>query len=161
MSMKPAAGQDAYLHLVETWQPVEQFRSSVWAYPIASWVHLVGLAMLFGTITAVDLGLIGIAKNLRTQTIRSTQITMALTGFGIAVTSGLLLFAPAAREYANSSYFLVKIGLIVVAGANALLLHQVLRRGGLATAIGCKLLGATSIAIWGMVIFCGRMLAFG
>ncbi|MCM2439450.1 hypothetical protein HGO34_06935 [Agrobacterium vitis] len=152
---------DAYLHLVETWQPVLQFRSSVWAYPIASWVHLVGLAMLFGTITAVDLGLIGIAKNLRTQTIRSTLIPMALTGFGIAVASGLLLFAPAAREYANSSYFLVKIGLIVVAGANAILLHQALRRGVPDTAIGCKLLGTASIAIWGMVIFCGRMLAFG
>lgn len=152
---------DAFLHLVETWQPVLQFRSSVWAYPIASWVHLVGLAMLFGTITAVDLGLIGVAKSLRTQAIRSTLIPMALTGFGIAVASGLLLFAPAAREYANSSYFLVKIGLIVVAGANALLLHQASRRGVPDTAIGCKLFGTASIAIWGMVIFCGRMLAFG
>ncbi|MCM2477276.1 hypothetical protein HGO38_27875 [Rhizobium sp. CG5] len=152
---------DAYLHLVETWQPILQFRSSVWAYPIASWVHLMGLAVLFGTITAVDLGLIGVAKSLRTQTIRSTLIPMALTGFGIAVASGLLLFAPAAREYANSSYFLLKLGLIVIAGANALLLHQVLRRGVPDTAIGCKLLGIASIAIWGMVIFCGRMLAFG
>lgn len=145
---------------LETWEPIVALRRSAWAYPVASWLHIIGIALLFGTIATVDLCLIGFLKRLDATLIRRTLVPLALAGFVLAIVTGFALFAPAGREYMANPYFLLKLGLIGAAGANAALLRILLHRRVENPALQ-SFLGLLSLAMWATVIFAGRMLAFG
>ncbi len=151
---------ETILAALEMWEPIIALRQSTWAYPVASWLHIIGIALLFGTIAIVDLCLIGFLRRLDATLIRQTLVPLALGGFGLAVVTGLALFAPAGREYLANPYFLLKLGLIGGAGANAILLRLLLRRQAANQRLHSSL-GFVSLAICATVIFAGRMLAFG
>lgn len=151
---------ETFLATLETWEPIVVLRRSTWAYPVASWLHIIGIALLFGTMTTVDLCLIGVLKRLDATLIRRTLVPLALAGFVLALVTGSALFAPAGREYIANPYFLLKLGLIGAAGANAVLLRILLHRR-VANPTFQSFLGLLSLAIWATVIFAGRMLAFG
>ena len=40
-------------------------REALWAYPAVETVHIIGLALLFGTIVIVDLRLLGLGRSVR------------------------------------------------------------------------------------------------
>ncbi|OHV76056.1 hypothetical protein [Rhizobium sp. LCM 4573] len=138
---------------------VVALRRSAWAYPIVSWLHLLGIGLLFGSIAIVDLRLLGLLRGLDKDAVRRALVPLALRGFCLAAASGFLLFAPAAREYLASPFFRLKLLLILVAGANAALFHALhgtgIRRA--AETVG----GLASLGLWLSIIFVGRMLAFG
>ncbi|WP_422650057.1 hypothetical protein [Cupriavidus sp. H18C1] len=88
---------NAWIAAVETWQPIVALRGSTWAYPLVSWLHLLGIGLLFGTIAVVDLRLAGGLLRLDDAALQRTLVPLSLAGFVLAALSGLLLFAPAAR----------------------------------------------------------------
>ncbi|XAH23263.1 hypothetical protein AAFF27_25350 [Xylophilus sp. GW821-FHT01B05] len=150
---------DAMLAALEAWAPVTALRQSAWGYPLASWAHLLGLGLLFGAITVVDLRLAGGLRRLDRAAVLTSLVPLALAGFALAALSGLLLFAPAGREYLANPYFVAKFLCMALAGLNALGLHLALRRSG--TGKWLPAFGLASLLLWCAVIFAGRMLAFG
>jgi hypothetical protein len=94
-------------------------------------------------------------------------VPVAMTGLALAAATGLLLFSVSATKYAASGLFPVKLGLIALAVANALLLRRspdwtLARIPELpgATTARLKAAGALSIGLWLAVILCGRFLAY-
>lgn len=150
---------NAWFAAVEAWQPVVALRGSTWAYPLVSWLHLLGIALLFGTIAVVDLRLAGGLLRLDDAALQRTLVPLSLAGFVLAALSGLLLFAPAAREYLSNPWFAAKLALIAAAALNALALHLASRRQ--ADPRHGRLAGVLSLGLWGTVMLAGRMLAFG
>jgi hypothetical protein len=127
-------------------------RRSVWVYPLVNAGHILGLALLIGSVVPMDIALlrkghIGALEGLRVY---------AATGFVVAVVCGALLFSAQATEYTQSPWFLAKITLVGLAGFNAAL-HLTLRQAQETR----QLAAAASLFLWICALICGRMIAYG
>ena len=154
------------LHTVEATGIGRFMREALWAYPIAEAVHIVGLALLFGSIAIVDLRLIGAGRRVPAAALVSYSVPWSLLGFALAATSGLMMFTAHASEFIEQPVFLLKMALIFTAGVNA----AVLRVGVLQRASQwpvdalppprVRIAAALSLVLWIGVITCGRLLAY-
>jgi len=129
-----------------------------WAYPVLEAVHVLGIALLLGNLVALEMRVFGRAAAIPVQPMARLALTIALTGFAVAATTGLLMFATRPGELLANSYFVSKMGLLVAAGCNALWFHA---RGSLRrldTLARAQMLLSTGI--WVAVVFCGRWIAY-
>lgn len=153
------------LHTVEASGFGRFMREALYAYPIAEAVHIIGLALLFGSIALVDLRLLGVGRQVPLRALVSYAVPWSVVGFVIAATAGVAMFTAHAAEFIEQPVFLTKMALIVAGGANAALLHVGVMRdpawdaGELAPA-RARAAAALSLAVWLGVIVCGRLLAY-
>lgn len=132
--------------------------SHPWAYPALEVVHTVGLALLLGNLVALELRVWGVAREVALAALARLSLSLALAGFGLLVISGLLLFAAAPGEMLGNRAFLIKMGLIQLAGLNAAWFHA---RGGLARPdTAARMQTVLSLGLWLAVIALGRWIAY-
>jgi hypothetical protein len=145
----------------------EWMRGSLKALPIIEAIHVMAVAVVFGTIFIVDLRLLGYRDMARPfsrvfgETLRWTWI-----GFGLAVVTGSLLFLPNARTYVANTAFALKMLGLLGAGINMAVFELTTRRtvaswdSNAQVPLAARIVGATSILIWTWVIVCGRWIGF-
>jgi hypothetical protein len=154
------------LHAVEATGLGRFMREALWAYPATEALHIIGLALLFGSIAIVDLRLIGAGRKVPAAALVSYAVPWSLLGFALAATSGLLMFTAHASEFLEQRIFLLKMTLILLAGINAAMLRVgVLQRASTwpvdaPAPARVRLAAALSIVLWIGVITCGRLLAY-
>lgn len=131
---------------------------SVWAYPAFEVLHLAGIALLLGNLVFLELRVFGLGAALPVRDLARLSITLALAGFGLAATSGLLMFATQAEELLANRAFTLKMVLLFLAACNAAWFHG---RGSLRR-LDCmaKAQMAVSTLIWLAVLVCGRWIAY-
>ncbi len=129
-----------------------------WAYPALEVVHLIGVALLLGGLLVLELRLWGASRELPVTPLARLILPMALLGFGLALVTGLLMFATQAQELLNHRVFLLKMGLLMLAGTNAALFHarQGLHRLDWLT----RLQTGFSVLLWLAVLAAGRLIAY-
>lgn len=141
-------------------------RDSLWLYPAAETVHLLGLATLVGCATAFDLRLLGVSRHLPARATARHLLTCARTGFAAAAVSGLLLFAADATAIAGNPAFRWKLALIALAGLNALRFHLGPFRTagdwdrGVSAPVPAKIAAAVSLSAWVGAVAAGRLIAY-
>jgi len=141
-------------------------RESLWLYPFFEILHLVGIALLVGSIAMTDLRLIGLSRALPVTLTARHMLPWTWLGFALVTVSGLSLFSGFAVDYAVNTAFQVKLLLIALAGANAALFHwRVFRSVAdwnqlVASPAAARLCAALSIALWLSVISAGRLIAY-
>jgi hypothetical protein len=141
-------------------------RESTWAYPLLETVHMVGLGLLFGGIFALDIRLLGVGGALPVSHLARHLLPWVWTGFALNVTSGALLFASDAAEFAANTSFRIKMAAIVLAGLNALAFQTRVYPSAMEwdsdrlPPVAARALAALSIALWVAVIGAGRMMAY-
>ena len=128
------------------------------AYPLLEVAHIVGISLLLGNLFALECRVFGMGAELPLPALGRLSLAIALSGFGLAAASGLLMFASQALDLLANRAFTLKMGLLLLAGTNAALFHA---RGGLARIdwVG-KLQTALSLGLWLCVIICGRWIAY-
>lgn len=148
------------LEALEQSSPIAALRESWLAYPLVNALHIIGIALLFGAIVALDLRLIGWRREAGSiDRISRLLRPVAIAGLALAVPAGLLLFATDARAYAAAPLFQAKMLLIALALANAIWLQTIDWRGP--PSGGRLALGATaSILLWLGAILCGRLVGY-
>lgn len=129
----------------------QALRTSRWGYPLLNIGHLLGVALLFGAIVPLDLRALGAWRSVDPDALSQVLVPVAALGFATAVTTGLILFSVRASDYAGMALFWTKMGLVLLGGANALLIA---RRG---LSPGPALL---SVVCWVAAIACGRLLGY-
>jgi hypothetical protein len=142
-------------------------RDSLYLFPFLEAVHVMALSVVFGTITIVDLRLLGIASTRRPFTRMSPELLRITWGaFAVAALTGALMFMTNARVYAHNTAFCVKMVLLALAGLNMVFFHLTAGRtvarwdqAPSAPAIG-KLAAALSLTIWIGIVFAGRVIGF-
>jgi hypothetical protein len=129
-----------------------------WAYPMLEVVHLFGVALLLGNLTLLELRVFGWGKALPLEPLAKMSLTLALAGFGLAATSGLLMFGTQAGELLANRVFTVKMVLILLAGSNALWFHA--RRSLQRQDRTARALMLLSGVLWLLVLTCGRWIGY-
>ena len=93
-------------------------RDSVWAYPLVNAGHVLGVALLVGSIVPLDLRLLGVWRTLPLGPLWHALSRTAGAGLALAGSFGVLLFITRAGEYAESNLFLCKMVAVAVGFAN-------------------------------------------
>jgi len=152
--------------LSETSWSVDLHESEI-AYSIIESVHVWTLCVFFGLMMMVDLRLLGwTMRAVPVSEVLDRVLPWAIAGFVVMVISGMLLvLAIPLRSYQNL-FFRGKMIMLVVAGLNAWLFHyRVYPKIAGKSFDGIppkavRIAGATSLALWVAIVFCGRMIAY-
>ena len=128
------------------------------AYPALEVVHIAGIALLLGSLVLLDLRVWGLQAELPLRPLARLSLGVTAAGFGLVLLSGLLMFAAQPAELLANRAFLIKLGLVQLAGLNAVWFHgrdSLGRCDGLARAQT-----VLSTGIWLAAIICGRWIAY-
>jgi hypothetical protein len=139
----------------------------LYIFPIMESVHVMALAVVFGTIMVVDLRLLGFASTHRPFARMSSELLRITWGaFVVAAATGTLMFMTNARVYVGNTSFRVKMVLLALAGINMAIFHLTTGRSvarwsqePAAPGLG-KITATLSLALWVGVIFAGRVIGF-
>jgi hypothetical protein len=142
-------------------------RESTLLFPIIETAHVLGLSLSVGTIALLDLRLLGLGLRRQPASEVMRQVMpWSLIGFAIMFTSGALLFWSQALKAYNSTFFRIKLLLLICAAVNALIFQfTVYRRMSSwdeapATPLGARISGVVSLCLWIAVIAAGRTMAY-
>ena len=128
------------------------------AYPALEVLHIVGIALLLGSLVLLDLRVWGLAPELPLQPLARLSLSVTLVGFGLLLCSGLLMFAAQAVELLSNRAFLAKMVLVQLAGLNAAWFHA---RGSLAHGDAlARAQTVLSLGLWLAAIISGRWIAY-
>jgi hypothetical protein len=142
-------------------------RGSVYTYPIVESIHVLTLCLFVGMSVLLDLRLLGwTLRDVRVSEMTDRLLPWMRLGFVIMVISGVLLFyATPERSYQNI-FFRIKMGALLLAGVNAFIFEIRMRRRSAAwdrdpvPPAGARAAGAASLALWAVIIVCGRLIAY-
>jgi len=140
---------------------------SAWAFPTIETLHVIAIVTVVGTVAITDFRLIGLAsRDYPVTAISRDTLPWTWGAFVLAVITGLLLFTSKATSYMANPYFLIKMGLLILAGLNMAVFHAVTWRtvndwdNSPVLPTGAKIAGALSLLFWLGVIFFGRAIGF-
>jgi hypothetical protein len=141
-------------------------REALWAYPAVETIHILALGIVVGSIVIVDLRLLGLSRDISVARLSRHALPFTLGAFLVAMFTGILMFTAHAEDFLTNRVFAVKMGLILLAGVNAGILHSGPWRGiarwdtGALPPGSVRFQAGLSIAIWAAVVACGRLLAY-
>lgn len=135
-------------------------------FPYVESAHVVFLALVAGSIFLVDARLVGLAsRHLPFTYLSQRLLPWTWWAFAGAVITGVLMFMPSASRYLENTPFLIKMGLLVVAGLNMAFFQYVTFRNvkdwdnGLPVP-AARAAGVISMLVWIGVIAFGRWIGF-
>ncbi len=137
--------------------------NTIWAYPMILFLHTVGMALVAGISSAIDLRLLGFAPQIPIQPLERLYPFM-YAGFAFNLVTGtVLLIADASTKLTNPDFY---VKMVFVFGGIALL---VIMRGRIfrdpklgerpLPAAG-RWLAFLSLVCWLGAVTCGRLLAY-
>ena len=140
-------------------------RDASWVFVAAETAHFFGLSLLFGSLLVIDLRVVGFARFINMQAAMKF-IPIAIVGFAINFISGITFIASNPERYGPNIAFQWKMGLVLIAGLNALWFwfgeHKELSQlaDGEDAEFRAKVIAALSLMIWVIVIILGRFMPF-
>jgi hypothetical protein len=140
---------------------------SEWAFPAVETIHVLAIVFVFGSITRLDMRLMGLLWRDRPVTeVAAEMLPWTWTSFVIAAIFGTLLWSSKPVEYFAIAFFDVKMILILLAGLNMLYFQFVTFKDVTlwdrdpTPPVGARVQGALSMAFWLCVVICGRFIGF-
>lgn len=142
-------------------------RESTYTFPLIETAHVLGIALLVGTVAVLDLRLLGLAlRRTRVTELANELLPLTWMGFALMFATGFILFmAEAAKVYGNPA-FRVKLFLLALVGLNPLLFHlTIYRRVGSwdtaeVTPLQARGTAIASLSLWAGIIVAGRAIAY-
>jgi uncharacterized membrane protein len=137
-----------------------------WIIPTVQSIHILAIAVLFGSAVVLDLKLAGIvARTDSSAVIFRRYMPWLWWALGVLVVSGLIMVVGEPDRTLTNWVFWTKMGLLLVAFSITLIMRVPMLRADMAdnqavwTAF-VKPLGILAVAIWILIIFCGRWIAY-
>lgn len=131
---------------------------SLFAFPGILAAHTIGLGLLAGLNSALDLRLLGVARSIPPAAFTRFLPVMWL-GLWVNVLSGIALLVAYPTKALTNPVFYLKLSLIA---ASLVVLRAILRRTGAAQAppFTTQMLASASLVGWAASITAGRLLAY-
>jgi uncharacterized membrane protein len=125
-------------------------------------MHFVGLSLIIGVVGAINLRIMGFAKELPLAPLHRL-LPLAMAGLGINVVTGMLAFIGMPAYYTADIAFWFKLGALMLLGLNAAVFYltgifdRVERLApGEDASLSAKIVAASSLVLWFTVIVSGR-----
>ncbi|WP_052417098.1 DUF6644 family protein [Cellvibrio mixtus] len=138
-----------------------------WGYALINLFHLLGVAVLGGAVLLMDLRLMGWRRHIPLAYVTSLALPVAISGFILAVMTGILLLSANASDYAGNPFLWIKFFGLLFALANAWWAHQIpawknRRQMELTDSdnAALALAGFGSLVCWIVVISAGRLIGY-
>ncbi len=132
--------------------------SHPWLYPMLEAFHVVGIALLFGSLVLLELRVWGLGAALPVAPLAQLALPLSVAGFALAALTGLTMFVSQPSELLANRVFVAKMGLLMLAGLNAGAFHA--REGLRLLDRTARLQTLASLGLWLAVIICGRWIAY-
>lgn len=149
---------EAWLDVLAATDIAQWVRFSRWGYAAINTVHVLGIALLIGSIIPLDLKLLGLWRRLAITPLAEVLVPVAIAGLIISVISGSLLFLAGPNDYLALNVFLFKILFITLAVANAVNFHWRIDYSAGKNAL--RLVGGVSLLLWLCALIAGRLVAY-
>lgn len=143
----------------------EWVRTSLVGYPTLLTAHSVGMAIMVGIVSVVDLRVAGWFERIP-YTALDKLVRVAWYGLAANVVSGAAIFTSQATSYATSPTYLLKMGMVLGGVLAAAYMQPRLRReaadwvAGASVPQPLKLLAVVSLLMWLTAIVTGRLTAY-
>lgn len=152
---------------IEATALAQALRNSVWVYPFVNAGHILGAALLVGSVVPLDLRLLGIWPSTPLAPLWRVLTRTAGVGLGLTVVCGILLFITRASAYVHSSLYIAKMGVVLIGLLNILILAKIAPDDlVIASRTNEKLPGRVrlaagiSIAVWMTALVLGRLIGY-
>ena len=130
-------------------------------------VHVMTLCVFIGMALMLDLRLMGMAlPHVPVSEVVERLFPWTIGGFLVMVSSGALLFYSAPLVRYRNVFFWLKMVMLGVAGANAVIFHRTIYRSVAQwdrdpiPPVRARLAGGLSLALWAAIILAGRTMAY-
>ena len=165
--VSPDSGMLEFCQWLEQTSVGTTIRQSLWLFPAIETIHLLGMAALVGTVTVLDLRLLGWAARQRPIShVAARTIPWAWAGLAVQVVTGGLLFSSEAVKIHDNPAFRLKMLLLLLAGVQALIFQTSMSRRlaqwdeRAALPPAAKIMGLTSFLLWVGIVTAGRFIGF-
>jgi hypothetical protein len=137
-------------------------RESTYGFSFLLTAHVVAMCVFFGLILMMDLRLVGVAHlRTRVEEISPRLLPWQIVGFVFMTITGVMLFWAQPLRYFGKTFFWWKMGLMVLAGVNAGIIHLITKKSDAAwDSPAAKFAGAASIVLWVAILALGRLVAY-
>ena len=142
-------------------------RDSLLLFPLLESAHVIGLALVVGTVVIIDLRLLGLATTYRSfSRLGADTLPWTLGAFALTAVTGSLMFITNAIVYFHNTWFRAKVLLLVLAAVNAIGFELTARRKigewdlSRAAPTSARVIATVSLVIWVSIIVAGRMIGF-
>ena len=159
--------ESALAWLQSTWIATAVAENDI-LFPWIESVHVLAIVIVVGTISIVDLRLLGIASlDISAKRLMRDVIPYTWGAFVVAAITGSLMFSSDATHYAHNRLFQIKLVMLVLAGLNMAVFHLFGERDierwdtpGATTPAAAKAAAAISLMAWIAVVSLGRGTGF-
>lgn len=156
---------DELLAALEETPLSQAIKESIWVYPIAELLHIVGFVLLVGSALAFDLRLLGLSRTISVRALAGHLLPWAQVGLAIIVPTGITMFLNEPTTMAANPAFRIKLVLVTCGIANALSFRWPFRGvdrwdRDLAAPLGVRLNAILSVVIWLCTLAAGRFIAY-
>jgi hypothetical protein len=141
-------------------------RESVWLYPAANVLHILGLTVLAASVAMMDARLLGAFRETQPAAFIARVRVFAIAAIIVMLLTGSVLFAAEATHVAANPVFRIKLVLIAAAILNALA-FELAGSGSLARVapgvplpVFARVSAVLSLALWLTVAAAGRLIAY-
>jgi hypothetical protein len=144
----------------------QTLRGSLWLYPAVETLHILGFAVLIGSIVAFDARLMTAPAAFDVESWVGQLVPVAAAGLLLAAPMGFLLFTAEATAYFGNPVYLTKMALLLLALANVAWFHlgPYRQRKAIGPSIGIppamRWSAGLSMLGWIAVLTCGRLIAY-
>lgn len=137
--------------------------NSPWVWPAMEATHFIGMALLFGVVLFVSLRVLGVAKKIPFTALHRL-LPLGVLGLLVNIATGMAFLIADSARYTAIPAFYWKLALITIGGVAALyftIFNQPwsLKAGDNATPVA-KVMAASTILLWAVVLLLGRMLPY-
>jgi len=159
--------ESALIWLQSTWIATAVAENDI-LFPWIESVHVLAIVIVVGTISIVDLRLLGVASlDISARRLMRDVIPYTWGAFAIAAITGSLMFSSDATHYAHNRLFQIKLVMLVLAGLNMAVFHLFSERDierwdapGATTPAAAKAAAVISLMAWVTVVSLGRGTGF-
>ena len=131
-----------------------------WAFPLMEIIHITGFAFAFGTITIVDLRMLGLTLPKQTPAqLLQDMAPWTLIGIAVMLMSGPIIFSSDPFMYLANGAFQFKMAALAAAIIYNYTIHRKAAMSNAETG-AAKLVAVVSLTLWVSVVFAGLFIAF-
>jgi uncharacterized protein DUF6644 len=144
-------------------EPLVAMRASPWMFPVIATIHLMGLAIVGGSVLLVDLRLLGLGLRRQPVALLARDAERWLfRGLFVMVATGILLFMCFATKYYYLTFFWVKMAALCAVVVFTLSIRRKIALADEArvSPMTSRLVATVSLVLWLTVALGGRYIGF-